>query len=151
VRPVAGHHRHEHAAGLAPVIQPGQQVVDAQVGDPLAVGEAVGVVARGVDVGLQMHVRLGGRQHHARRLHLDRLEIDGGDLHAVQELRLADRIFQRRRRANAAEQKRGRQGQDRQTEHAHGFLPLGARPAGHAIIMTYALNLSWAAQPPSLR
>ena len=42
-----------------------------------------------------MHVRTGGGAHHARRVHLDRLQVHCADLHAAAPLRFADGIFSR--------------------------------------------------------
>ncbi len=72
-----------------------QRVVDAQVGHEAAFLPAVAVVLGGADVGLEMHVGLGGGAHHARRVHLDRLQVHCADLHAAALLRFADGIFLR--------------------------------------------------------
>ena len=95
VRAVACDHRHELSLELLAAVDLRQLVADVQIGHPLALGEAVGVVGGGMDVGLEMDVGIGGRPHHPRRVPGDGLGINGGDLHPVPDLGLAAWIFLR--------------------------------------------------------
>ena len=95
VRAVAGHHRH-HVA-LDDLVRAGSLVssyLTSRYGIQKPSGKAVGVVGQRVDVGFEMDVGLGRLAHVAFRLHVDGLQIDGGDLHAGDVLRRADGIFE---------------------------------------------------------
>lgn len=95
MRTVAGHHGHEDAAHLLIAIELGQHIFNSKVGDPIAFGKAIGIVTRGMDIGLEMHIGIGRGSHDVSWLHFDRLQIDGGNLHAAHQFRLANGIFQR--------------------------------------------------------
>jgi hypothetical protein len=79
-----------------------------------------------VDIGFEVDVGIGCWTHDVGRLHLDRLQVDGCHLHAVQKAGLPDRIFQRRRgRASCEQDGCGRRDKCRET--GHGLLPIVAR------------------------
>ena len=93
VRAVTGNHRHEGAFLFFFGVEVFQGVGDGQVRHPFAFAKAVFVAFGGVDVRFKVHVGFGCREAHAARLHVDRLQIHGGDFHLVDGLRLACRVF----------------------------------------------------------
>ena len=118
VRPVVGDHgveislEHLVAAFLA------QYESDVQVGHETAFLEPVGVVFQGADVGFQVHIGVGGGAHHARRIHLDRLQVHGADIQTAALLGFADRVFLGLGKS-AAEQGGEREGE----LYAHRHIP----------------------------
>ncbi len=102
MRAVAGDHGHEIAADLFFAVELDDLLLHQQIGNPLALSETVGIVAQCADVRLEMHAGLLRRAHHALWLHLDRLQVNGGDFHAVALLGNADGGTRRRRPAPAA-------------------------------------------------
>src|SRR6185312_8411032 len=99
VRAVARDHRHQRALDHVARALLDELVADVEVRHPRAVGEAVGVPVGGVDVRFEVDVGCPGVAHHPRRVHRDRLQVHRGDLEAVADLRLADRVFERQRGA----------------------------------------------------
>src|SRR5665213_640125 len=126
VRAVVGHHRHHHALDhvLSALLR--HRVMHVQIRDPRAVGEAVGVLVAGMDVGFEMDVGELRVAHHPRRLHHDGLQVNGGELHAGTNLRLADRILERERHALGDQHRRADQGEPREENYKsmiHIILP----------------------------
>src|SRR5665213_1478131 len=129
VRTVVGHHRHHHAFDHVLRALLRQRVVHVEIRDPRAVGKAVGVLVGGMDVGFDVDVGELRVAHHPRRLHHDGLQVDGGELHAGVNLRLADRILERERRALGDQHRREGQGEPREEN---------CKPMIHIILPAYA-------------
>ena len=117
MRAVACHHRHEVAGGLEAAVVLLEAVGDREVRDPVTLGKAVGVVLGGMDVGLEVDIGLGGGLHHAGRIHLDGLQVDRADLHAVDHHRVACRVFRGKGQAGSHGQNPGGKGGGGNTVH----------------------------------
>ncbi|MNJ51441.1 hypothetical protein D3C77_467440 [compost metagenome] len=66
---------------------------DVQVRHETAFLKALAVIGSSTDVGFQVHIGFGGRAHHARRGHFDRLQIHRADLQAWAHLWFPDWVF----------------------------------------------------------